>query len=55
MNVKAYLQQIKVLDTKIKQKEEQIEYLKEEQGVQGQSGMTRTRCRHLVLIPNLKA
>lgn len=28
MNAQKYLQQIKVLDTKIKQKEEQIEYLK---------------------------
>ena len=35
MNVKAYLQQIKVLDTKIKQKEEQIEYLKEAAGGAG--------------------
>lgn len=29
MNAQKYLQQIKVLETKIKQKEEQIEYLKE--------------------------
>lgn len=35
MNAQKYLQQIKVLDTKIKQKEEQIEYLKEAAGGAG--------------------
>ena len=58
MNAKVYLEQIKVLDTKIKQKEERIEYLKEAAGGAGairydkdrvQTSLTDSKLESLVI------
>ena len=58
MNAQKYLQQIKMLETKIKQKEEQIEYLKEAASGAGairydkdkvQTSMTDSKLENLVI------